>query len=177
VRKFALAVVLLFTACAAFADLNIKFGLDPFGEVRQVKRQNGITTLNPDFGVSLKGDYLRLVRQDVKAGLGLEYLFPRNMGKDTDFSYMPLYITAECTPFYEKEIFFKVNLGYNLLFNTNNSDIKNGIGGFYYAFGAGFEYDYGMTVALMFSSYYANTSSADYIYNKIGIDIGYKFNI
>jgi hypothetical protein len=96
---------------------------------------------------------------------------------------MPVYISAEISPISAvREIYFKGNMGYNVLFDYDVTGFENASGGVYLGFGAGYVFDFGLMLELMYGYYYGSGETPyggnmSLSYGKIGLSAGYRFNI
>jgi len=127
---------------------------------------------------------------------------------DMSASYIPVYVTVQANPLKKiPGIFIKGNIGY-AFFNTDNlnKDITkffnetyfpgdgdivkiNDKGGLYFAFSAGYEFDFGLLLDLSYSYFQSSldartdyiggwdTSSAKFNYGLLGMNAGYKFKL
>jgi len=177
----ALAVVFLSGAAFAAGEINVKFGVDVAGNL-SAKANGDNSSKDMNTGINLQGEYLAVLSDIVKVGAGLQYLFPRNLDGVSGaygLSFLPIYATVEVNPIEAaKEVFFKANLGYGLVFPESGGDSESGL---YWAIGAGYNFPFGLIVDLSYGWHYFSVSdfgnSIDYTYSKLGINVGYKFKI
>ncbi|MDR1434294.1 hypothetical protein [Candidatus Endomicrobiellum devescovinae] len=144
----------------------------------------------------------------MKFGVGLKYLLPtqaktdllkNNDGKSAKFSYLPIYFTLQINPFvksneeYLKGLFVKGDIGYNAYFSSNFKELFNDQGfsstkdkgGLYYAFGAGYEFPFGLVFDITYGIYKSSFEASsrdgkvknDFTYSCVGLNVGYKFKI
>jgi len=195
-KKFVLAVAaVVFTAGAALAAgesfINVKLGLDPIGNA-DINSFGLGGSKNTKIGFSLAGEYLYQSTDMFSIGGGVEYLLPRqfDVSDGPKLSYLPIYATVKVNPIETaKEVFFKANLGYVVLFDMSDVPGADKKGGMYYAIGAGYELPMGLTVDLFYSIYNTKLSyTGDFLgtpitvdvnctYSKVGLNVGYKFKI
>lgn len=186
-KKLVFAVLaMVFLAGSAFAvdgaAINLKVGLDVAGGISGGKDFSGSEDVKAGF--SLAAEYLFKFNDVFKLGAGLEYQIPRevDINNDAKISYMPIYISAEVSPIAPlRELYFKGNLGYNVLFDWDIDAYKDQSGGVYFALGAGYVFDFGLILEAMYSYYYATFTYGPYdgsvSYGKLGLNVGYRFNI
>jgi hypothetical protein len=186
------AAMVLFTGIGLAegrGDVIVKLGLDPVGNFH-LESEGRSDSEGMKFGLNFSAEYLYPVHDIVKIGAGLEYMLEREVdAKSADkFSYLPIYAAVKVNPISAaSEVFFKGNIGYNVLFNVKDlegdTDKK---GGLYWALGAGYEFDFGLVLEAMYGFYYSkidfgnqsiDSFSIDYTYSKLGINIGYKFEL
>lgn len=188
---------LAFFCSAAFAEgsvINAKVGLDLFGNgsIKDNHGTSGSEKVKDSF--SFSGEVFHNANDFFKIGIGVEYLTKREV-KDNpvEFNFLPAYLTAEFTPIKSlRELYLKGNLGYNILFDidiTVNDPLANALlaeltkkGGLYYAFGAGYAFDFGLILEAMYSYYYGTAEydplvKVDFTYDKFTFNVGYRFNI
>ena len=175
--------MLLFSAPAFSKDkeINIKFSLDPISSL-SLKSKTGQQDKNVDFGITVAAEYLMKVYYNfLRAGAGVEFVTPRVVkysGEDLRFCYLPLYFTVKTNPIpMNEELFFKGNIGMNVYSDANEDAMRDKKGNLYWALSLGYEYRSGFIVDISYSSYSSLSSTVDLTYNKLGVDIGYKFNI
>lgn len=190
---------LAFFSGSAFAEnsvAKIKVGFNLSGDT-SVKEDNtgNSASEKAETGFSFAGEGFHKSNDVFKVGGGAEYLAKRsikNTSGDTKFNFLPIYITAELSPIKPlRELYFKGNLGYNVLFDieTDNPFINAILssltkkGGIYYAFGTGYEFDFGLVLEAMYSHYsggleYSSPSvNIDFTYNTFTLNVGYKFSM
>jgi hypothetical protein len=201
-----------------FGELNVKAGLNLSTEFKTGQGDVSFSdNLKPC--VSFAGEYLIPAEHLVssldflKFGVGLKYLLPTQIetdsltinGKSAKFSYLPIYFTLQINPFvksneeYLKWLFVKGDIGYNAYFSSNFKEVfeQEGIssikdkGGLYYAFGAGCEFPFGLTLDIMYGIYkstiegsilneetgLARKDKKDLTYGCVSLNVGYKFKI
>jgi hypothetical protein len=98
---------------------------------------------------------------------------------------MPLYASAQTNPFKSnKEIFFKGNIGYSVIYDNNFG--YNEKGGMYYAIGIGYEFSFGLIFEFVYERYaysyeylwlWDTRRKVDAYFWMTGINLGYKFKI
>ena len=201
-KKLVLVIAaVVFMAAAALAEFNLRTSIDVSGDYEASTGGNSVSSdVNTSF--TLSGEYMRCVAgQYLKLGGGFEVLMPRTYERDTYhgykfddvFWYMPLYFSAQTNPLKPvPELFFRLNLGYNLIYFDTNWDIGSVRsirynGGFYYALAAGWEFPFGLFADVTYAvynssvkySYWYSSSwyreTIDITYTRIGIGVGYKF--
>ena len=189
-------------ALAERGEINAGLGLALGGTVKAERSSSaglGLSGSNSESaklgGISLYGEYLYPVHEIVKLGGGLQYLVEREVA-DVDespkFSYLPVYFTIQVNPINAaKEVFFKGNIGYSLLFTDSwDAGYGSGInrdekGGFYYGISAGYEFPFGLVASISYDVYSSETKYSvggnydkfEYTYGIIGLNAGYKFKI
>lgn len=185
-KVLAAALMVTLLAGASFADLNVKVGIDPYGRGKVDVERGKETKENSKFSGSAAVEYLYPFMSNLKAGAGVEYLFPRELDYDgsPEVSFMPVYATIQFHPLKNiaPEIFVKGNVGYNFLLDLDAKDANGQKGGMYFGFGAGYEFDFGLILEATYNFYYASWETkpgrdVDFSYSKLGINVGYKFNI
>jgi hypothetical protein len=190
-KKVLLSVLAVaFLAGAAFAgdgskgQINVEVGVDVAGNVKY-----GNVSYTPETGFSLGAEYLYPVLDILKVGIGVQYLTPRKIDSNyiNKLSYIPVYVAVQLNPITTvPEIFFRGNLGC-AIFNMSDSDhLSRTNGGLTWGLGAGYEFPFGLFIEAIYSFYYSSTerdSSAsqvikyDFTYSKLGLNVGYKFNL
>ena len=184
------ALAVVFMAGAAFAAsgdsfINVKLGIvETAGSVDGSDNDGWSNSSDVKSRTSMAAEYLYALNDIFSFGGGLEYLFPREI-KDwgAEISYLPIYATVKANPIpVAKEVFFKANLGYSVLFKIKNwDDDSDDKGGLYYAVGAGYEFPIGLAVDLTYGRYESSSSydgyKDEFTYSKIGINVGYKLKI
>lgn len=187
-KKAIVAVAaLMFLAGGAFADLNVKVGMDPVGWGHLDYDKGSDKDGNSDFSGSAAVEYLYpVVGNMLKVGGGVEYLLPREIDVkgDPKVSFLPVYASIQVNPLqkYAPEVFVKGNVGYAFLIDLDLKNAKEEEGGLYFAFGTGYEFDFGLILEATYSFYYGSWESkpsndVDFSYSKLGINVGYKFKI
>lgn len=175
-KLFAALLIMFAFTSFTYADLNIKGSLEPFGFI-QVSGK----TKNTDFGFTLSADYMYSVSKIIKVGGGLQYLMPGKIDfvdENYKFSTIPIYISGEINPFEVlSEIYFKLNIGTHIKSDIDYKELKGGFGGFYVSCGGGYQYKSGLQIEIMYSYHSIKPSLGDFEYNKLGINIGYRFDI
>jgi hypothetical protein len=196
VSKFVLAAaVVAFMSGAAFAEFNLRTSVDLSGdyEIEDSKRK---ITGDAETSATLSGDYLRSIGglgNYLKIGGGFEILIPRyykrenyNKKEEDVFWFLPLYISVQTNPIPPvPELFFRLNLGYNLLFVDTNIDYSGATetytGGLYYAFVTGWEFPFGLFFDVTYAFYNGSVKYSrlyetdDVAYSRLGVGVGYKF--
>jgi hypothetical protein len=183
-------IVISLTAAANAGMIVTNLSLDGEGVINATDAYN--TTVSP--GVGIAAEYLGGMQgiNNMKVGLGSEYLFPRAVTAGGYTGFMPVYVTGQyafCSTGSWKP-YVKVNLGYDLVFNGdsafkfNNSAVLNG--GIYYAAGLGSNICKDTIAELMYSTYVGSWSSvtpsagtliANDTYTVLGLKIGYCFDL
>lgn len=186
-KMFFALLALILASGAAFAVegavINIKAGLDTAGNMSASRDGNGNKRVK--VGISLTGEYLFKMNDIVKLGGGMEYLLPRDFDTEfaPSFSFLPIYLSAEITPIPPlRELYFKGNIGYNVLFDYDYELLKfDEKGGMYFAIGAGYVFDFGLFLETLYGFYYGSLSGGlldiGVAYTKLGFNAGYRFNI
>jgi hypothetical protein len=200
VSKFVLAAAAIaFMAGTAFAEFNLRTSIDISGDYEQksVRTSNTVNTFDVETSVTLSGDYLRSIGglgNYLKIGGGFEVLIPRfykykSYEYDDAFWFLPLYLSIQTNPIPPvPELFFRFNLGYNLLYIDTNYDLsgytETYTGELYYAFVTGWEFQFGLFFDITYAFYNGNikqerafytTQESDFTYSRLGIGVGYKF--
>jgi hypothetical protein len=191
-RKLVLALaVVAFVAGSALANqVNFNLGYDLSSSVSLTKDGSGSTDVNS--GVNLGAEYLFSASRVFKIGGGLKYLLPRETDpKKFEFSYLPIYLAVQWNPIGRSQegngLFFRGNLGYNIIFSNDSPSYKNyygsqsDSGGIYLGFGAGWEFSFGLVVSLSYDLLYGSSKysiwDVGFSYGKTGLNVGYKLNI
>ena len=188
------ALAAVFMAGAAFAEagnqfMNVKLGFDVSGSIEG--KGGGYSTSQSeavDMGITLSGEYLYAATDIFSFGGGLQYLFQREIDASYGggkISYLPIYVTAQAYPVKNvKGAFFKANLGYSILFDVDEPYITpvdvDHKGGLYWAIGTGYEFPFDLTLEVTYDTYYSESSgldTTDWIYHKIGLNVGWKIRI
>jgi hypothetical protein len=206
-----------------FGELNVKAGLN-LTDTMKIGADVVSVRTKLDPCISLGGEYLIPAEHFsssldfFKFGVGLKCLFPTKpkvRGGETEFSYLPIYFTLQANPFVKsdkeclKGIFVKGDIGYNAYFSSccpksrsemgvfsrsGSQETLEDDGGLYYAFGAGYEFPFGLVVDITYGTYKSSTKATatdvisgvlqpyrilrcDYTYSCVGLNIGYKFKI
>jgi hypothetical protein len=196
VVKFVLAgMAAVFMSAAAFAEFNLRASVDISGDYEITAPDSGSNTADVKTSLTLSGEYLRSVGNlgnYLKIGGGFEVLVPRpyeynSHEVDDGFWFLPLYLAIQTNPVPPvPELFFKFNLGYNLLYFDKNYDsdsTKNYRGKLYYSFVTGWEFPFGLFFDLTYAVYNGNFEAksetqgvkVDIAYTRVGIGAGYKF--
>ncbi|MDR2427534.1 MAG: hypothetical protein LBD19_01110 [Endomicrobium sp.] len=146
----------------------------------------------------------------LKFGVGLKYLTSAKIipnagftfkGQSQKLSYLPIYFTLQINPFVRsneeslKGLFVKGDIGYNAYFSSNLKKVYNydevelsvkDKGGLYYAFGAGYEFPFGVVFDITYGVYkssfeWNSNNSKSYKFKVtnscVGLNVGYKFKI
>ncbi|MDR3113740.1 MAG: hypothetical protein LBU09_05125 [Endomicrobium sp.] len=199
-KKFFLSKIVLaaaaaaFMSSAAFAEFNLRTSVDIAGDYEQ---GDNYRTFDVETSATLSGDYLRGIGglgKYLKIGGGFEILAPKfykhnSTGWDDPFWFLPLYISIQTNPVPPvPELFFRLNLGYNLFFIDTNFDASGWAetykGGLYYSFVTGWEFPFGLFFDITYAFYngtitqeraFYSTRESDYLYSRLGVGIGYKF--
>ncbi|MCL2389838.1 MAG: hypothetical protein FWD54_03030 [Endomicrobia bacterium] len=118
-------------------------------------------------------------------GAGVEYNLPRGLvdiSGDTDFSFVPVYVSIMFTPLKtwgkgDAKPYFKASVGYSIFATNDIGD--NASGGLYYGGGVGTEYkNFVMEVTgSRYAGKFDNPDTINLNYMKIGISLGYKFDL
>ncbi|MCL2484679.1 MAG: porin family protein [Endomicrobia bacterium] len=187
-KKLVLAVLAaVFMAGAAFAAesdsfINFKVGLDVMGNTKSDMPGDDENT---KMGFSVAAEYLFAANDIFCFGGGLEYVLPREIDNEygQKISFLPVYVTVKANPIETaKEVFFKANIGYVVMFDvTDLPSNYDKSGGLYYAIGAGYEFPAGLAVDLTYGIYNTKITAGgkdyDGSYSKVGINVGYKFKL
>lgn len=193
-KKVLLAVlaVAFVSGSAMSASIGVKAGVDFGGSISGSGDTSGSTDVKSGF--SLAGEVLFPVSPVVELGGGLEYVAPRDFdvsGDKSKFTYMPIFFTinVHAWPNAAPGVFFKSNLGYNVMFSEDWSErgytARDSKGGVYFGLGGGYVFDFGLSLDLMWGIYNASTEARrgsrdwDLGFNlsKVTLSVGYKFNI
>ncbi|MDR2192346.1 MAG: hypothetical protein LBO62_05680 [Endomicrobium sp.] len=195
VSKFVLAAAAVaFMTGAAFAEFNLRTSVDTAGDY-ELEDKNRTWSADADISATISGDYLRSIGrlgQYLKIGGGFEVLIPRyyehNSAKSDDvFWFLPLYLSIQTNPIQPvPELFFRFNLGVNVLFIDTNWDQSDATetytGGLYYAFVTGWEFPFGLFFDVTYAFYNGSIEYSrryyakdDVSYSRLGIGVGYKF--
>lgn len=141
----------------------------------------------------------------LKFGVGLKYLTSAKTipvivvdERPLKLSYLPIYFTLQINPFVRsneeslKGLFVKGDIGYNAYFSSNlkkayeaynNGKDKRGL---YYAFGAGYEFPFGVVFDITYGVYKSsiewNSNDSESYKRKltnscVSLNVGYKFKI
>lgn len=187
-RKLVLAVlaVVCLAAGSAFAVdggvINLKAGLDTAGSISGGGDFSGSDDVK--MGFTLAGEYLFKFNDVFRLGGGIAYQLPRETDTydEAKISYMPIYITMELSPISAaRGVYFKGNLGYNVLFDFDRTGYEDDAGGVYLGFGAGYAFNFGLLLEMMYDFHYGTASAGPYdgsiSYGKFGLNVGYRINI
>ncbi|MFC1501362.1 outer membrane beta-barrel protein [Elusimicrobiota bacterium] len=143
---------------------------------------SGAVDVDPGYGISV--EYLTEAGDNIMVGGGIEYQVARAMtdsNPSSEFNFAPVYLTGQyCfSPGESLNPFVVLNLGYNLIYDGNDTFKTNGDleAGIYYAGGVGAVINEKIRVDLLYSSYAGKTGGSDTTYTKIGLDVGYVFDL
>jgi hypothetical protein len=185
-----LAVVAFVAGSALASQVNFNFGYDLAGSVSGYKDISG--SIDIKAGINLGAEYLFTPSRVFKVGGGLKYFLPREADPaGNKFSYLPLYLAVQWNPMGRSlegnGLFFRGNLGYNLLFSNDSPATKNyygsqsDSGGLYLSFGAGWEFPFGLVASLSYDLLYGSSDygvfNYGFSYGKAALTVGYKLNI
>ncbi|MDR3048866.1 MAG: hypothetical protein LBV16_03385 [Elusimicrobiota bacterium] len=142
-------------------------------------------------GFRVGGEILFPIGSVVKLGLGLQYLLPRKMDKDSDVKFYvvePIYGTVQVNPIAAaKEVFIKGSIGFALI--VNDQDDASAQGTVSLGIGAGYEFPFGLILELVYTNYswttessftnnlYSSKTENDYSWGIFGLNVGYKFKL
>ncbi|MDR1941508.1 MAG: hypothetical protein LBQ47_04205 [Endomicrobium sp.] len=186
-------LAVMFVSGAAFAEFNLRTSFDFSGNIESkspgYSYYNHSEDINPSATIS--GEYIRsVVGQYLKIGGGFEFMIPKFRDVDSYSSYhndaiffLPLYLSLQTNPVQPvPELFFRLNLGYNIFFYDDSvGSAWDQKGGLYYAFVTGWEFPFGLFVDLTYAFYNASLESSRYIneyditYSRVAVGVGYKF--
>ena len=177
----------------AFAEFNLRTSIDISGDYEVADSKRTIIG-DVETSATLSGDYLRSIGRlgnYLKIGGGFEILVPKfykvALTEEKDaFWFLPLYLSIQTNPIPPvPELFFRLNLGYNMLFIDSNIDYSGAsetyTGGLYYAFVTGWEFPFGMFFDITYAFYNGNVEYSrlyeadDVTYGRFAMSIGYKF--
>ncbi|MDR1195048.1 MAG: porin family protein [Endomicrobium sp.] len=167
----------IFAVSSSFALTIIpRVGFDIPSTMNNEKEPDQETKLGFVIGVEARGE----ISNYFGWGAGAEYLVPRgfvNDSDDNDFSFLPVYASLRFYPLgaWDKvRPYIKVNAGYSVIASSQgDEDMKGGV---YTAIGLGTQYQK-FIVEVMASIYDGEYDDIGISYQKIGITLGYKFNI
>lgn len=190
-KVLAVAAFFLLAGSLHAGQLMPRIGIDFGGTIKYTLNSVSINgdTAN---GFNIGGEYLSVIDNRTTIGAGIEYMLNRKISSiagvtttgDPTFYFVPIYGTLRFK-LSETELspFFKLNLGYNLIYDGSN-DYKSTAslsGGLYYALGGGIFVSKTINFELIYSNYAGkvntNGISLDTAYTKIGIVAGYLFDI
>ena len=197
-KKMVLAVIaVILMSAPVFSEFNLRTSLDIAGDYKiKTGRGNinapGSENYDTSVSVTLSGEYIvPAIENYLKVGCGFELPVPRRYYRDDGYTFwhMPVYLSAQTNPVPRlPELFFRLNLGYNLLFldtmHWDSSYISvNYKRGLYYSFSAGWEFPFGLFVDATYAVYNSGieykhlyfSQTADITYSRAGIGVGYKF--
>lgn len=180
-KKFLLVLTAVaFTVTNSWALSVIpKIGADLATSVDYDSRPNEDTKAGINLGLEFRGD----ISNYFSWGAGLEYLFPRGLNDvsgDTDFSFMPLYVSLIVYPLGEwnrARPYIRGNVGYNVVAANDLGDDMTGK--LYWGGGIGIEYK-NFVYEFSASQFYADFKDPDSLemrYMKVGFSIGYKISL
>jgi len=185
-KKSILAVLaVIFMAVPAFADVKLRLGVN--AENYKVEDTDGYSYNSTITNIRISGEYMFNFSDVFKAGAGIQarIMIENCNRKDYEHteSWLPIYATAQLNPFSNnKELFFKLNIGYSPMYSTNYKYvIGNKKGGMYWGIGTGYEFPSGLFFDVMYESYFYSMSYETYDRDKtdgsIVVGLGYKFKI
>jgi len=181
------SIVLVFTlllltmSCSlVWAGTTVKLGFEPGGNL-STNLSGYLLGYGVDPGLSVAGEYLVGLNDQVEVGGGLEYQLKRNVrGLEAGFGFFPLYGTVKVKAPFSAELnsYLFGKIGYNyLLLDEAVAGFDYG-GGLYYGIGLGIDLNDQFTVE---TEYAVHKGELGYIlkqpfdYTKIRLGVGYKF--
>jgi hypothetical protein len=177
--KKVLAAILcaFFAVSSSFALVIIpRIGVDIPSTMNYEKEPDEETKLGLVIGAEARGQ----ISSYFGWGAGAEYLLPRgyvNADGDNDFSFLPVYVSLMFYPlgaWDRARPYIKANAGYSIIASSaGDADLTGGV---YTAMGLGMEYQ-SFVAEIMASIYNGEYDDMGVSYQKIGITLGYKFNI
>jgi hypothetical protein len=171
-----LGIFALLGACAAFAEVAIKGGVDVGGTL-DVEG----TDFDVDTGFSVAGEFTKSVAKIVSLGAGAEFQFPRSTesGSGT-FNFIPVYALGKIQIPIPLNPYASAKVGYN--FFLGNDDFKGGgslKGGLHYGFGVGISLFKLLLAEGSYSIhngvYESGGGDSDITYSTFSIKAGVKF--
>lgn len=176
-KTLAVFLCLAFAVPQAFAFMLIpKAGADISGTINYEKDPDREAKRGFSVGADTRGQ----ISGYFSCGAGFEYLLPRGFAgfpENDDFSFLPVYFSVLFYPLgaWDKaRPYIKAGAGYSVLAMTNSdADMSGGV---YWAAGAGAEYK-NFVGEVTASNYGAEYDGQKFSYRKIGLSIGYKFDI
>ncbi len=162
-------------------EINIRAGIDPVSSL-MLENKRDSQYENVDMGITVSAEYLMKAYFDfLRAGAGTEFVTPRVVkysDKQWKFFYLPVYFTVKANPIpMNEEVFFKANVGMNVYFDINDNAVKDKKGGLYWSISLGYEYVTGFIIDISYGSYSFLSYRLDFNYSKLGVNLGYKFNL
>ncbi|MDR3244650.1 MAG: PorT family protein [Elusimicrobiota bacterium] len=201
----ALLAVTVFASIVSAVDLKVRAGIDAIQSATFTSKNSGLinsektNSSTPEIGFNVGADLLFPIGQKFKVGGGLSYLAPRKLDSDDDekVSFIPIYATLQFNPIVNNGFYVKANLGLAIWTvdpKMEFSDDSNGIGdtdlspesGVYVGASVGYEFYSGLFLDLGYEYYNASTKvdmlglltiDTSYSYNKLGLNVGYKFKL
>ncbi|HEY8391358.1 MAG TPA: outer membrane beta-barrel protein [Capillibacterium sp.] len=181
--RIVLVFVLLLSTMSCrlvWAGATVKLGFEPGGDL-STNISGYMLGYGVDAGVSVSGEYLKALNDQVEVGGGLEYQLKRNVrGLAAGFRFIPLYGMVKVkAPFSaDLDTYFTGKIGYNYLALDEQVAGFDYGGGFYYGVGFGLDLNEKIMVE---AEYSVNRGELGYIlkqpfdYAKIRFGVGYKF--
>ncbi len=181
----AVLAVALLASGAAFAGTYEKFGgalkigVDFAGEW-EVENSTSVD-FDTDTGVSIGGEGYYRVNPYFDAGIGIQYLFEREIDTSggAEFWFLPLYAVARVHPEMTDHTPYGIlQIGYS--FHDGNDVYSSGAdldGGFYWGAGAGYIFKRHFLAEILYSESRGdeNISGLDITHRRVTLSVGYNF--
>ncbi|MFH1367704.1 MAG: FlgO family outer membrane protein [Elusimicrobiota bacterium] len=173
------------------SKLLLRVVVDAPGILTEQYRNSGIEwDFDTKMGFSLGGEYLFPHSNKIGLGIGFEYQFHRDMTSGNWFNFAPIYGLFKYHVFPNPRMYFKINLGYSIIYSGSESysfshylgDYDLG-GGIYYALGLGYVINDSSCFDIMYSVNLGeeisknNSPNIDDSYKRISIAFGYALDI
>ena len=175
-----LSILLVFVVgTSAFATMMLKAGMDLAGT--NTLKALGVSLENDtNIGISISGEYLTEMGDNLKIGGGIEYQMKRkNEGAQKGFNYIPIYGVAQY--YVSDNTYILGKIGYNVysIEDANKYENVKVTGGLYCGFGGGFFLSDNMVLEASYSFHNGKIDEGglecESEYSKLGISVGFVF--